>query len=181
MSDPLPSGWTHNPSMWPRRLPTFLLSVLGCAIATYLTLYQVDVLTSVWEPFFGDGSKVILKESAIARLLPVPDASLGAVAYGFDAVLDCLGGQRRWRTAPWAVLALGLMAGGLGVSGVALAASQPLFFGHYCTLCLASAVCSILTTLAVADEVWATIRHVRDERARGRSWRQALRGASFGA
>ncbi|HWG47084.1 MAG TPA: vitamin K epoxide reductase family protein [Gemmataceae bacterium] len=158
-----PLGWTHNPSTWPRRFPALCLSLLGCAIATYLTLYQVDVVSTVWEPFFGNGSHMILKESALARHLPVPDASLGALAYLLDVILDCLGGETRWRTAPWIVLALGLVSGALGVTGILLAASQPLIFGHYCTLCLASAVCSILTALAVADEVRAAVRHLRDE------------------
>jgi hypothetical protein len=31
----------------------------------------------VWEPFFGDGSRTVLT-SGISRLLPVPDAALGA-------------------------------------------------------------------------------------------------------
>ncbi len=172
----IPLGWTHNPSAWPRRLPTLVLSLLGFAFATYLTLYQLDVLSTVWEPFFGSGSRMILKESALARYLPVPDALLGAIAYLLDAILDCLGGETRWRTSPWIVLALGLVAGALGVSGVLLAASQPLIFGHYCTLCLASAVCSVLTAAAVADEVRAALRHVRDEKARGASWLQALQG-----
>src|SRR6478735_4374840 len=106
----VPYGWTHNPSTWPRRLPALFLSLLGCVIATYLTLYQMDILSSVWEPFFGAGSRMILKESALARRLPVPDASLGAVAYLLDVILDCLGGETRWRTSPWIVLALGLVS-----------------------------------------------------------------------
>jgi hypothetical protein len=172
----IPFGWTYNPSTWPRRLPALFLSLAGCAIATYLTLYQMDILASVWEPFFGAGSRMILKESALARHLPVPDASLGAVAYLLDVILNCLGGESRWRTSPWIVLALGVVSGLLGLSGLLLAASQPLVFGQYCTLCLASAVCSILMAAAAAEEVRAALRYVRDERARGVSWSQALRG-----
>lgn len=172
----IPPGWAHNPSTWPRRLPALVLGLTGCAISVYLTLYQMDVLSNVWEPFFGDGSRFILKESAVARYCPVPDASLGALAYLLDVVFDCLGGSARWRTAPWAVLGLGLVAAALALTGVGLALSQPLAFGHYCTLCLASAVCSILTTVVVADEVRATLHHVRRQRRLGLPWSRILRG-----
>ena len=69
-----PPGWGHNPSRWSHRLPVLLLALAGCGIATYLALYQVHVVAHVWEPFFGDGSRVILRESSIARLLPVLEA-----------------------------------------------------------------------------------------------------------
>jgi hypothetical protein len=48
----IPPGWGHNPSKWSRRLPVLLLALADCGIATYLALYQVDVLPTVWEPLF---------------------------------------------------------------------------------------------------------------------------------
>jgi uncharacterized membrane protein len=172
----VPPGWKHNPSRWSHRLPVLLLALAGCGIATYLTLYQVDVLQTVWEPFFGNGSTVILRGSAIAHLLPVPDASLGAGVYLLEALADLPGGESRWRTKPWAVVLLGLIAAGLGVAAVALIICQAAWFHHFCTLCLASAACSLLGCAAAAPEVWATIQHLRRERERGLSWGQALRG-----
>ena len=136
-------GGTRNPSVWSRRLPVIGFSLLGCLIATYLTFYQADLISSVWEPFFGNGSQVILKESAIARYCPIPDASLGAFLYLLDVFLNCLGGEERWRTAPWTVLAVGLVSSMLALGGVLLAISQPLVFHHYCTLCLAATICSL--------------------------------------
>ncbi len=159
--DKIPPGWTHNPSSWRSRAPVLILGILGFAISVYLTLYQMDILSRMWEPFFGDGSRYILKESAIARYCPVPDASLGALAYLLDVVLDCIGGDDRWRTRPRIVLALGAVAGALGLTGILLALSQPVFFGHFCTLCLASAVCSVLTAAFAASEVRATLSHLR--------------------
>ena len=179
MADPnIPPGWGYNPSQWSERWPVLALAVCGCGIATYLGLYQVGAVAAVWEPFFGEGSRFILKESAIARELPVPDALLGALVYLVDASADVLGGRDRWRTLPWAVLLLGVVSSGLGIAGILLAILQPVVFGHYCTLCLASAACSILMVGAVLDEVLAALQHLKRERARGGSWLRALRGMS---
>src|SRR5579872_2393861 len=173
----VPPGWGHNPSRWSHRLPVLLLALAGCGIATYLTLYQVGVLHSVWEPFFGNGSTVILKQSAIAHLLPIPDAALGAFVYLLEALAELIGGESRWRTKPWAVVLLGLIAAGLGVAAIILVVCQRALFGHFCTLCLASAACSLLGCAFAAPEVWATLQHLRREHEHGVPWRQALRGA----
>jgi uncharacterized membrane protein len=176
MTGDVPPGSRHNPSAWPRRLPVLVLALAGCAIATYLALYQLQVVGHVWEPFFGDGSRVILRESSIARLLPVPDALLGAAVYLLGAAADLIGGGDRWRTMPWAVLLLGVVSGSLGAGGVVLAVCQPALFGTFCTLCLASAACSVLLAGAVSWEVLATWQHLRRESARGVSWWSALWG-----
>jgi hypothetical protein len=177
MADPnIPPGWSYNPSEWSERWPVLALALGGCGIATYLGLYQVGALPHVWEPFFGNGSEYILKQSAIAREFPIPDALLGAVVYLVDAAADALGGRTRWRTLPWAVLLLGLVGSGLGVAGILLGIMQPVLFDHYCTLCLASAACSLLMVGAILDEVLAALQHLKRERAGGKSWWQALRG-----
>ena len=90
--------------------PVIVFSLCGYLIATYLTFYQAGLISSVWEPFFGNGSRMILKESAIARYCPIPDASLGAFLYLLDVFLNCLGEEDRWRTAPWTVLAVGCVS-----------------------------------------------------------------------
>jgi uncharacterized membrane protein len=163
-----PPGWSFNPSEWSRRLPAFVLALIGLSIATYLTLFQVGVFADVWEPFFGNGSGVLLKQSSIAHLLPIPDAALGAFAYLLDAILDFAGGSARWRTAPWLVLLFGALAFLLGITGVLLVILQPALFGAFCTLCLGSAVCSILTAAAASAEVAAAIQHLKQETAVGR-------------
>jgi uncharacterized membrane protein len=176
MDRDIPPGRGHNPSAWAWRWPVLALGLIGCGIATYLALYQVRVLADVWEPFFGNGSTRILRESAVARLLPVPDAALGAFAYLLEVVAGFIGGRDRWRSKPWAVLLTGLAATGLGVTGVLLALSQPLLFGAYCTLCLASAACSVLSFAAAFDEVRACLHHLARRRASGASWRDAVLG-----
>ena len=86
-----PPEWHYNPSGWSQRLPIVALAFVGFGIALYLALYQWDVFASVWEPFVGEGSRVILT-SSISRLLPVPDAALGAFGYLLDAVAGITGG-----------------------------------------------------------------------------------------
>lgn len=145
---------TGTHSDWDRRLPAVALALLGCAVATHLGLIQLSLIPEVWEPFFGNGSRIILKESAVARSLPVPDALLGAIVYLAEAVAECVGGRQRWRTRPAAVFATGILAAGLGLAGLPLVGCQVLWFRAYCTLCLASAACS----LVIAGLVWPEIR-----------------------
>jgi hypothetical protein len=176
IDDGIPPGWDYNPSSWPNHLPGLLLGLAGLGIAGYLALFQLGVLAEVWEPFFGSGSRFLLRESAIARLLPVPDAALGALAYLADVLADSFGGPARWRTAPWAVVLLGVVSGSLGAGGIVLAVCQPLLAGTYCTLCLASALCSVLILGATLDEVLACLQHLRRRTAAGHPLWRALRG-----
>src|SRR3712207_131609 len=98
-----PPGWSGNPSCWTQRLPIIGLVLVGFGIAGYLALYQLNIFTSVWEPFFGDGSRKILN-SSVSHILPIPDAALGALGYLADAVTGSIGGRERWRTMPWIVI-----------------------------------------------------------------------------
>jgi uncharacterized membrane protein len=133
-----------------------VLALAGCGIATALTLYQVGVLGSVWEPFFGDGSRRVLT-SALSRALPVPDAALGAAAYLAEAVLA--GAGRPYR--PWVVLAGQAVAAGLGLAALGLLAVQAFLVGAFCTLCLVSAALSLTIAALVLPEVPATLTRVR--------------------
>jgi uncharacterized membrane protein len=168
MSD-TPPGWTRNPSAWPHRLPVVALSLAGFLVAGYLALYQMGVFPTVWEPFFGGGSARVL-HSWVSRLLPIPDAALGALAYLAEGVAAVVGGRDRWRTFPWAVVVYGVLAGLLGLTAITLVVCQPVFFHSWCTLCLTSAGISIMLAAWAVDEVWAAVRHLRGEPAdRGRS------------
>jgi uncharacterized membrane protein len=166
-----PPGWSYNPSAWDQRLPIIWLALVGTGIATYLALFQLELIGEVWEPFFGDGSRVILT-SATSRILPVPDAALGAFGYLLDAVTGVIGGRTRWRTMPWIVVLFGLAVGPLGAVSILLVILQPLLYDSFCTLCLASAVISVLMIGPAMDEFLASLQHLRREMARGRSpWR----------
>src|SRR6185503_3084695 len=81
-------------SRWPQRSILVLLALVGFGVSLYLSLYQLGVFSTVWEPFFGDGSRRVL-HSELTRVLPVPDASLGAAVYLIEAVLGASGGYQR--------------------------------------------------------------------------------------
>jgi uncharacterized membrane protein len=160
-------------------LPIIALALAGFGIATYLALYQWGVLARVWEPFFGDGSRVILN-SSISHLLPVPDAALGAFGYLLDAVTGIIGGRQRWRTMPWMVIIFGLAVGPLGAVSLLLVIFQPVLFDAWCTLCLASAVISILMIGPALDEFLASLQYLKAESSRGRSAWHAFWGLGDG-
>ena len=62
----IPPGWSYNPSAWPERVPLLIIAAAGLLIALYLGLYQLHIFSTVWEPFFGNGTKKILT-SSVAR------------------------------------------------------------------------------------------------------------------
>ncbi|CAA9548118.1 MAG: hypothetical protein AVDCRST_MAG88-566 [uncultured Thermomicrobiales bacterium] len=170
-----PPGWAYDPSDWSQRLPIVGLALVGFTIASYLALYQWGVLRTVWEPFFGDGSRTV-PNSGLARPLPIPDAALGALCYLIAAVTGAIGRRGRWRGMPWMVVLFGLAVGLLGAVGIVLVIAQPIVHGSFCTLCLASAVISALMVGPALDEVLASLQHLKRERDRGRSLWRAFRG-----
>ncbi|HEY2291424.1 MAG TPA: vitamin K epoxide reductase family protein [Thermoanaerobaculia bacterium] len=120
------------------------LALAGLAIAVYLTLYQLGIAPTVWEPFFGDGSRRVL-HSPISRLLPVPDASLGAAGYLVELVTGL---------TPKTVLFFGVVAAAMALFGLLLAAVQAFWLRAGCTLCLGSAGISV----AIAGLAWGEVR-----------------------
>ena len=152
-------------------MPIAILALLGFVIASYLALYQWGVISTVWEPFFGAGSRTILN-SSVSHLLPIPDAALGAFGYFLDAVTAVIGGRARWRTMPWIVILFGLAVGPLGAASIILVILQPVLFDAWCTLCLVSALISVLMIGPAADEVLASLQYLKGERLEGHStWR----------
>jgi uncharacterized membrane protein len=167
MEKHIPPGWDYNPASWSNRLPIVALAVVGFGIATYLALYQLDIVEQVWEPFFGNGSITILN-SRVSHVLPVPDAALGAFGYLVDAVTGVIGSTKRWRTMPWIVIVFGLAVGPLGFVSVMLVVFQPVLFDAWCTLCLASAAISILMIGPAMDEMLASLQYMKRAKDAGK-------------
>ena len=177
----IPPGWDENPTTWPKRIVLAVLALIGLVVALYLSLFQVsalyfpdlqiNVVESVWDPFF-DSYEVL-------DFLHWPDAIPGILAYGGELVLNFVGDRNRWRTAPWTVIAFGLIIfPAAGISTVLLMA-QPIFVDSWCTLCIVSAVVSFVICSLGADEVLATLQYLKRVRESGGSLMQALWGEGF--
>ncbi|MDT0676627.1 vitamin K epoxide reductase family protein [Autumnicola musiva] len=174
-TDQIPPGWDYNPATWGQRLPIVILAIIGVFVAGYLSLYQLNIIDTVWEPFFGNGSKEILN-SKISNVLPIPDAALGAIGYLVDAVTGVIGGTHRWKKMPWIVIVFGLAVGPLGFVSVMLVVFQPVLFSAWCTLCLCSAVISIAMIGPAMDEMLASLQYMQRVKRSGASTWKAFWG-----
>lgn len=175
-NDHAPPGWTTNPSSWAARLPIIVIALVGVAVSGYLALFQLGYLETVWEPFFGNGSRKIL-DSRISKVIspgPLPDAALGTIGYLTDAVTGIIGSQERWRRRPWIVIIFGIAVGPLGAASIALVIIQPVLVDAWCTLCLASAVISLAMIGPALDETLASLQYLRQVYDRGGSVWQAF-------
>lgn len=165
-----------SPSAWSHRLPVIGLALVGCAIATYLTLYQWHVTASVWDPLFGARSSEAVLTSPVSRWLPMPDATLGALAYVVEAVVTALGDTRRWCNRPWLVVLYGLVLAGLALTSLVLVITQVVLVRALCTLCLGSAAISVVNLWAGRAEAFATLGILRRAVDQGVPLGRALRG-----
>jgi Vitamin K epoxide reductase family len=163
----IPPGWRENPTSAAKRARLAVLAFLGLLIASYLTLYQLHAYDTVWDPFFDSRTVLDLTK-------PVPDALAGVLAYATELVLLALGGRDRWRSLPWACLALGAVLTTGAVVSIALIIIQPTVAGDWCTLCLVSAALSLALFFLGIDEARAAWQEVARQRARGVGWVEAL-------
>jgi hypothetical protein len=153
----VPPGWSYNPSSWLQRTPIIALGLVGFFIGRYLATYQLGYRDTAWDPIFGDGTRRVL-ESDISRAFPVSDAGLGAVTYLLEVLVGSLGGPKRWRTMPWAVMLFGVIVVPLGMTSIVLVILQPIGVGAWCTPCLAAAFAMLMMVPLAIDEVVATVQ-----------------------
>lgn len=159
----IPEGWNYNPSSWNQRVPVIFLSWVGFFVARYMGAFQLELIDTVWDPFFGDGTRNVLT-SEVSKSFPVSDATLGAFSYIIDVLFAYAGGTHRWRTMPWIVIIFGILIIPLGVVSITLVILQPISVGSWCTLCLTSATVSLIMIPFTIDEVLATIQLMRHEK-----------------
>jgi hypothetical protein len=172
MGEKRTSGFDENPTRWSRRIPIVALACAGLCVSAYLTLFQVDVLPGVWDPFF--------QSTKVLEYLGIPDAALGALAYGVEIILSLIGGSQKWCTMPWTVLAFGVVIFSGALVSVLLILIQAFLVGAWCTLCLASAAISLAIFILGFREPLAGLRYlVRVRGSGGSAWR-ALWGMSAG-
>jgi len=168
-----PPGFSSNPTEWSRRIPIVVLAFAGLCLSVYLTLFQVDVLSGVWDPFF--------QSTKVLEYLGVPDAALGALAYATEIILSLIGGRQKWRTVPWTVLAFGIVILSGALVSVLLILMQAFLVGAWCTLCLASAAISFAIFILGYREPLAGLRFLRRVRGSGGSVWRALWGRGEGS
>jgi uncharacterized membrane protein len=156
----IPPAWSYNPSSWKERIPLLVIAFLGFCIAMYLAFYQMHITHNVWDPFFGDGTEKVLT-SKLSQKFPIPDALLGAFGYLLDVVTGVIGGTDRWKTKPWIVIIFGVAVGPLGLVSILLVISQPIVVGHWCTLCLCSAIISVMMISPAMDELLASLQYLQ--------------------
>ena len=174
----IPPGWSYNPSAWTQRAGIITLAFIQFFIARHLAAYQLGHTASAWDPVFGDGTRRVL-DSEVSRAFPVSDAGLGAVTYLIEALTGFLGGTRRWRTMPWAVLLFGVLVVPVGVVSLVLVILQPVAVGAWCSLCLVTAVLTVFMISPAVDEVVATGQFLLRVRREGRPvWRTFWRGGA---
>jgi uncharacterized membrane protein len=164
-SDPsaIPPNYDYNPSSWRQRIPICLLAGVAFIIAVYMALYQWELIDDVWDPVFGNQTRLVLDSDVsgdMRRLIGIPDAALGAIAYLGDALFGLAGSSRRWQYRPWLVILFGIDVIPLGVVSAVLVVLQGTVVGSWCFLCIVSAVISLLLVLFAYDEVWTTILYL---------------------
>lgn len=165
--------WSYNPSAWSQRIPICILAAVAFLIAVYMGLYQWRLIDHVWDPVFEDQSMRVLDSQvaqAMDRWIGVPDAIFGAFAYLGDAILGLAGSQRRWQYRPWMVVLFGIDVIPLGIVSSILVILQGTVVGHWCFLCLVTAVISLILAYWAYDEVYSSLKYLYRVWKRSNSW-----------
>lgn len=171
-----PPGWSYNPSAWHHRIPVILLAFLGFLVARIMAAFQLGHLETVWDPFFGDGTRKVLT-SQVAEAFPVSDAGLGAATYLLEGISGLIGDVRRWRTMPWMVFLFFILVVPAGVVSIVLIMLQPVVVGAWCTLCIITALTTLISIPPAVDEIFASCQFLaRQKRARKSLWQSFWTG-----
>jgi uncharacterized membrane protein len=152
-----------NPSAWSHRITVAILACVGATLAGYMSLYQLHLIDSVWDPFFDGGTERMLTSKVadvMGLVFHVPDASLGATAYAAEIIFALAGSSRRWQYRPWLVLLFGLNVVGLAFVSAALVCSQGLIVHSWCFLCLITAAVSFSLFFLSIEEVYACLHYL---------------------
>jgi len=141
---------------------------IGGVRGRYLTPFLWNILRTVGEAFcstgheHASGNKKILVETTSQMIpWPITDGFLGLLGYVFDALFGLIGGVLRWRTMPWAVILFGVLVGPLGAVSIGLVITQPLAYNTFCTLCMFTAVISVVMIGPAMDEMLASLQYMR--------------------
>ncbi len=170
--DAAPPPWDYNPSAWSQRIPICILALIATVIAGYMALYQWRIIDTAWDPFFGDQTMNVLDSKVAERMhkwFRIPDAAFGALAYLGDAIFGIAGSTRRWQYRPWMVILFGIDVIPLGIVSAVLVFLQGAVVGQWCTLCIVTAIISLILVVFAYDEVWSCVLYLHRVWKRTRS------------
>jgi uncharacterized membrane protein len=148
-----PATWARIPSA--AQTWVIGLALVGAAISAYLALFQLRLVSNVWDPVFGPASSEAVLSSSLSRSLPVSDAAVGAVAYLMEALLGLASHRLAWGQLAFAALLVGLAA-----TGLVLVLAQLVLVHAACALCICSAAISFLNVTLGRADVAAAARRV---------------------
>lgn len=154
----------NNPSAWIPRVIVAFLGAIATVIAVYMGLYQWGVIDHVWDPFFGNGTEMVLKSDVsheITRWVRLPDSIFGALAYLGDVIFALAGSARRWYDRPWLVILFGLDVIPVGCVSLILVILQGSVVGYWCFPCLITALISTSMVYFAYSEVLASIIYLK--------------------
>lgn len=155
--------FNYNPSAWSQRVPICILAFIAFLMASHMAMYQWRLLDDVWDPVFGEQSRQVL-DSDVAVMMHgwfgIPDVALGALAYLGDAIFGLAGSTRRWQYRPWMVILFGIDVIPLGIVSAVLVLCQATIVGHWCFLCLLTAVISLILVYMAYDEVYCSLKYL---------------------
>lgn len=169
----IPEPWEYNPSKWSQRLSIVAVAAIAVLIATYMGLYQWNLIDSVWDPIFRNQSMLVLDSDVshkITSWVMLPDSIFGALAYLGDIIFALAGSTRRWHDRPWLVIVFGLDVIPLGFVSAILIFMQGFVVGYWCFLCLITAVISLVLIVLAYDEVWSSLIFLRRVWKRSRNF-----------
>lgn len=172
--DAAPHPWDYNPSAWRQRVPICVLAGVAFVIAAYMALYQWRLLGSAWDPLFGKQTQAVLDSNVsewMRHWFLVPDAAFGAIAYLGDAIFGLAGSTRRWQYRPWLVVIFGIDVIPLGIVSAILVVLQGTVVGSWCTLCIVTAIISLVLVYMAYDEVYSCLLYLYRVWRRTRDWR----------
>lgn len=173
-----PEGWSFNPSSWSARILTTALALVCWFCSRYMASYQLGYISSVWDPFFLDGTRKVL-ESNVSHAFPISDAGLGAFGYTLEFLLGWQGDSKRWAKLPWLVCLFGFLVIPVSVITVVLIVLQPLVVGAWCSLCLATAFFMSIMILLTAPELVATLLLLKEAKRKQSFWKTFWHGMAI--
>lgn len=169
-------GWSYNPSSWAQRIPILAFAAICWFASRLLAAFQLGYIDEITDPFFDSGTREVLT-SKISQWFPVSDAGLGTFAYALEFLFACQGGERRWRTSPWMGILSGTLIVPVSLVSVVLIILQPIAVGSWCSICLFTAFCALLTVPLGIDELVLTLQYMRKSKEKP-FWKLLFQGGS---